>query len=279
MTRGATLLALAGLALATFMAVPAAAATGPRNSWTQLINGNWPWDTTNPNCSPCVRWPDSAWNDRWSYDFARNDDMYWRAAKNAVKEWSGEPFRSPVFYYTGHGCISSAYENVCLTGASMDPDYCGNADVAPSTHNELYYAHARLNTSAPGGFYDGNKDPNQNGCNVRHVWMHEVGHAFAEGHSATTTDLMCSYPYKPNGPSCQGLPPEHVDADAKAMVNAVYGPPPGDPNDCPGCPSGLTEAPGGCPTCSVWYIKAQMLAQALAVAPGDGSWSAGPTFA
>jgi hypothetical protein len=262
MRRGAALVALAAIMLATFGVVPAGAKTGPKNSWTQADNGAWPQSAHGPDCGPCLKWPNGEYEYRWSYGFG-DDKVYHPAARAAVNEWSGQMYKSPMFSETGHSCVNSSYENLCVRGnENLKSTYCGASHVSWTTGNLIYYGWAELN-SGRHDFHDGPPPAETGGCDIRTVWYHEVGHAYGEGHSSVYTDLMCGY----LDGSCRGFP-EHVDADAQGMLKAVYGPVSGE-STCSDCPS-APDSPGGCPTCSVWYRKVQALEKALTLSPPSG---------
>jgi len=241
---------LLGIAIVclTAFAMPAAAKTGAGNSWTQLMNGNYPTDSSNPNCSPCVKWPDyyeSTWSNRLSSTGPFHTD-----AIALMKEWSGQPYKSPVFNEGSRGCVTGNNWDICLTTKFQDKTYCGIATLVNSG-TAIAYVDVFLNSNW--GYYDGPVPPGQTGCDLRRVYAHELGHAFSEGHSAIRTDLMCGWLDKTG---CQGSP-EHVDADAKAELNAVYGP--------------LPQGGSGCPCLDLAQLKEKLLqeAQALSSVVGD----------
>lgn len=228
-----TFLAVVLLAL---VATPAGAKTGPGNSWTQLLNGNWPVDSSNPKCSPCVKWPNYYYEGHWSLAI-KKAGAYPTQARAAVKEWSGQPFPSPVFAETTAGCAQGGDWQLCLAPKYVSNGFCGYADVF-ANGNAIYSSVAYVNYFYR--FYDGAPPSGQTGCDLRATYHHELGHSFSEGHSAIRTDLMNAR---------QGTI-EHVDADAKAELKAVYG----------------TLNTGGCP-CLAYFtqLKEKALQEAAAL--------------
>ena len=186
---------------------PARAATGPGNSWTQLDNHNWPDGTSNPNCSPCVRWttygPNGYYEGSWGY-LITGASFFHTQAQAAMYEWSGQPYYSPVFYE------SSCPASVCVNAQNLGTSKCGSAPYSYNTSTNLI-THVDVYLNTQKSYTDG---PASNGsCDVRHAYHHEVGHGFSEGHSAVSTDLMYRSQTKQ----------EHVDADAESELRAVYG--------------------------------------------------------
>jgi hypothetical protein len=174
------------------------AATGPGNSWTQLDNHNWPAGSSNPNCSPCVRWTKSGrygyYEGTWGY-LITGASFFHTDAQSAMDEWSGQSYYSPVFLE------SSCSADVCINAKNLGTTACG-AEVPfydTGTHL-LYHADVFLNTQK--GYADG--PATSPSCDARSAYHHEIGHAFSEGHSAVSTDLMYTAQNRQ----------EHVDADA-----------------------------------------------------------------
>lgn len=232
MMRRLWLLALAVVILPAF---PAHAKTGPGNSWTQLDNHNWyPGSSVSPNCSPCVKWPQRFYDGQWQYNLAGNDFFHTQAVA-AMDEWSGQQYPSPIFEEGPRGCGG----HVCITVASLDPKLCGNAPYVYDSSHIITRGVVNLNSNR---FYtDG---PASDGaCNVRWLYRHEIGHVFSEGHSSVKTDLM-------NGGNNKQ---EHVDADAQAELEAVYG----TFGTNGGGPSGCNSQPAGC---DIAVLKTKLLA-------------------
>jgi hypothetical protein len=195
-------------ALILLASAPAPAKTGPNNSWTQWFNGNWPANSGNPNCSPCVQWPEEFYSGSWvdyltcncSNDFFRSD------ATSAMDEWSGQQYKSPIFSEDSGSCSG---DSVCVTAAALGSGLCGWTTASANSSNVMVHATVELNTQV--GYVDG---PATNGCDARDTLHHEIGHAFSEGHSSVSTALMFT-----NNNNI-----EHVDAYAQGELNAVYGP-------------------------------------------------------
>lgn len=200
---------LATACLMTFAASPAEAARGVDNSWTQLDNHNWPADSSNPDCSPCVRWSTSGQNGyfigTWGI-LITGASVFHSRAQAAISEWSGQPYRSPSFNERS-GCSST---NICIGARDLGDRACGVGSVEYSG-TLVYHAWTYLNTRKR--FYDGRAPSGSGGCDLRATYHHEIGHNYAEGHSSVKTALM--YPTQ--------SPQEHVDGPAQAMLNKVYG--------------------------------------------------------
>ena len=206
------------------------------------MNGNWPKGSTNPNCSPCVKWPQDYYDGRWSFGFA--DTYFFRAdASAATKEWSGQQYRSPIFYQTNPGCGSG---QVCVTAADLGTQYCGTA-TATYSGSTLTAGVVKLNTQFP---YADGKAP-AGACDARAAFHHEFGHVFSEGHSAIRTDLMYY----------AGTSQEHVDADSQAELRAVYG--------------AVNSGSQGCPCLSIEIVKEKLMQEADAL---EGASAAGLYF-
>ena len=237
MRRGLLFSFLTVVIFATFVS-PAQAATGPGNSWTQLDNHNWPAGTSNPNCSPCVRWtksgPNGYYQGSWGY-LITGASFFHTQAQAAMAEWSGQPYYSPTFNE------SSCPANVCVNAQNLGT-LCGIAypSYDPSTHL-INHADVYLNTQQ--AYSDG---PSSQYCDVRWTYRHEMGHAFSEGHSAVRADLMWT-----NSNNV-----EHVDADAQSELRAVYGAISGSGGEGGSCP------PNPCGA-SALKVKLLRLAQSL----------------
>jgi hypothetical protein len=218
MRRGLLLSLLAFLLLATFVS-PAQAATGPGNSWTQLDNHNWPDSSSNPNCSPCIRWtksgPNGYYQGSWGY-LITGDSFFHTQAQAAMAEWSGQPYYSPSF--SESGCPA----NICVNAQNLGSTRCGSASYSYNTSSNLI-THIDVYLNTQKAYSDG---PSTQYCDVRSAYHHEIGHGFSEGHSAVSTDLM----YRSQNKQ------EHVDADAESELRAVYGAISGSGGDGGGCP-------------------------------------------
>jgi len=171
--------------------------------WTQLDN-SWP-QNNYPSCSPCTAYRrnltlSASINQSNTNQITFHDDM-----ANAVYNWSGQTYNSPWF----NDCkCGSAFLNINAThqGAGV----CGEGGVTTDSNNAIVGAYANYNIDTT--YVD---SPNSAGkCDARSVAVHEVGHAFTEGHSSYPSDVM-------NWQDCQCIT---VDQDAQSMLNAVYGP-------------------------------------------------------
>jgi hypothetical protein len=191
--------------------------------WTQLEN-SWP-DNNYPSCSPCVAYRryltlNASINQSNANHVAFHDDM-----ANAVYSWSGQPYNSPWF----NDCkCGSAFLNI--NAAHYGAGICGEGGVTYDSNNGNAIVGAFANYNIDATFVD---SPNSAGtCDARSVAVHEVGHAFAEGHSSYPSDVM-------NWKDCQCAT---IDQDAQSMLNAVYGP----ENS-----SSSGSSRGGCGSCQV----------------------------
>jgi hypothetical protein len=206
--RGALAAVVIGAALLAARPGVAHAKTGPGARWTQQDNGNYPASTSNPNCSPCLKWDNDLY---WvTYFNAFTQPTFRKATDAAVSQWSSQPYRSPAFVKDQS---KGGNANLVVTANDLS-SYGKVCGIEFTSYNSgtraIFRTRVYLNTRMP--FYT---DPAVGGCNVTTTLLHEVGHAFAEGHSSLTTDLM----YKAAKTSNQS-----IDADAKAMLAAVYGP-------------------------------------------------------
>jgi hypothetical protein len=186
---------------------PAKALTGPGARWTQQDNGDWPTHSSNPNCGPCLKWDNDLYWVTYFNGFAQA--TFKRAADGAVSQWSSQPYRSPAFVKDQS---KSGDANLVISAKDLSSlgKPCGIEYTSYVLGTRAIYQ-TRVFLNAAQRFYT---DPSVGGCNVTTTLLHEVGHAFAEGHSSLTTDLM----YRAARTSNQS-----VDADAKAMLAAVYG--------------------------------------------------------
>jgi len=223
------------LVLQTISMLPSAqAARGPGNSWTQLDNHDWPTGSSNPSCSPCVRWPKYFYSGRWEFSMG-GAPFFHSDAVSAMKEWSGQPYPSPIFEEGPRGCGG----DVCLAARAMPPNSCGRADVTYNSARTVIRAVVYLNTQAQRGYADG--PAGSGGCDVRYTYRHEIGHVFSEGHSAVQADLM--WPGNNNV--------EHVDGDAQSELRAVYGT--------------FSTGSSGCPCSAIQTSKMKLLQEAAAL--------------
>ena len=240
------------------------AKVGTGNSWTQLENGNWPENSSNPKCetgtSICVRWSTNCQNGYfegyWHYDLVR--PSYWKtAAISAIEEWSGQPFRSPVFTHTPNGCGLAA-THICVSEKDAhDPTKCGVATELHYDSGIIHNAWAYANTTTIATFYDdGPNKPAPSGytCPVHHLMLHELGHDWSEGHSALAAALMYS----------GGNTTEQVDSYADAELNAVYGRVAYSGSGGTGCSSTSDTSIEYCPQ-AVLNIKAKLLQEGRAL--------------
>lgn len=204
--------------------------------WTQLEN-SWP-DNNFPSCSPCVAYRryltlNASINQSNVNHVAYHDDM-----ANAVYSWSGQTYNSPWF----NDCkCGSAFLNINAThqGAGV----CGEGGVSYDANNGNTIVGAVANYNLDATYVD---SPNSAGtCDARSTAVHEVGHAFTEGHSSYPSDVM----------DWQDCMCATIDQDAQSMLNAVYGP--------QNSSSSSSSGGGGCGGCQV--------------APGDGGPGVGCT--
>jgi hypothetical protein len=207
MRRGMLLGVTAALMSTVLVAMPAQAHRAVNNSWTQIENGNWPVNSSNPSCSPCVKWP-NYYSGNWSFGLSKYG-FYHTQALSAMKEWNGQPYPSPVFSEGASGCSSGS---ICVTARYITPGYCGEAQEAHSG-NTIVYAWSYLGIGLH--YIDGPVPPDTAGCDVRQAYHHELGHNWAEGHSSKNYDLMYWSGTK--------TAIEHVDSDSRHLLSAVYG--------------------------------------------------------
>jgi hypothetical protein len=194
--------------------------------WTQLEN-SWP-DNNFPSCSPCVAYGryltlNASINQSNVNRVAFHDDM-----ANAVYSWSGQTYNSPWF----NDCkCGSAFLNI--NAYHYGAGVCGEGDVSyDSSSLNIVGASADYNIDVT--YVD---SPNSAGtCDARSTAVHEVGHAFTEGHSSYPSDVM-------NWKDCMCAT---IDQDAQSMLNAVYGPENSSSSDSSGGGGG-----GGCGGCQV----------------------------
>lgn len=240
------------LALQAFLLAPANAHTGPGNAWTQLDNHNWPANSSNPNCGPCVRWPiggtGAFYEGVWTYQVSGPSWVH-TDAQAAIKEWSGQPYDDPTFTENGGSCSG---DDLCVTVVSTLPSsWCGNTPISyyySGNDGTITHAIIELSTTASNGYVDG---ATTSGCDMRDTLHHEAGHAYSEGHSAVKTDLM----YTNNNNV------EHVDGDSQAELAAVYGPEGGTGGGGSGCLGSATDSPDS-PCLSLATLKAKLLSEA-----------------
>jgi hypothetical protein len=134
-----------------------------------------------------------------------------------------------------------------------------NADLCGQEHPEYYNSgiiyHGTTWRNADGRtYYDGAVPPGKVGCNMRHTYLHELGHAWSEGHSSISTALMY-----PTANAATG-----VDGYAAAELNAVYGALASSGSGGSGCYSSSDTSIAYCPS-AVLEAKAKLLQEAQAV--------------
>jgi hypothetical protein len=197
---------------------PAAAAMNCANNntcrWTQMQNGNWqPNSNMNPNCNPCVKWSYGArdylpyWNGWTGTGAWEEHDTDW-----AMNSWSQLPYDTPTFYKMCNGCatplVTYGYTSMGATGP------CGLT--TPSYDSAGYLTQITIDLNFDKNNFDGpipgNYSPNDS-CDAKNALLHETGHAFGEGHSSFSTDVM----YASNTDRYA------IDQDAQNMLGIVYG--------------------------------------------------------
>jgi hypothetical protein len=231
--------------LATLSA-PAYAKRASDNSWTQLDNHNWPKSSSDPDCSPCVRWPKGSSTDEhpymdgiWNYALSTWDGRYHTASQRAVYNWSGQPYRSPVFDEGASGSSSSVCANhLCVRSETFGSpaSVCGVTYPVYDTASNLI-TRMTVYLGVNQTYWDG-PPPKEVRCNLRSTLAHEVGHAFSEGHSFRATDLMY----------WGGTNVDQVDPDAELELKAVYGALPTQ-----------TSGGGACPCIAIDSIKQKFM--------------------
>jgi hypothetical protein len=175
--------------------------------WTQESNNNWQPGSGSPNCSPCVRWANvNGTYQRLSYYNAFSSGSMWQHEGDwAVAQWSSLQYVSPTFSKCGCGAPLQ------LQAKDLGSGLCGWTDYSWDASGNLTKATVYLNSNSAVSYIDG--PSNDQRCDLRNVFLHEVGHAFGEGHSSITTDLMATHSNNV----------ETIDADAQNMMAAVYG--------------------------------------------------------
>lgn len=182
--------------------------------WTQLENGNWPDNSSDPSCSPCASWPvngdGSVQNVYYFNAWQGQGSMFENETNWAANTWGNEPYESPTTEEC-NGCGTS----ITYNAQSMASNLCGQTylsyNVTQGGQAAITGATVYLNTNAADGYVDGPSD--SRACDLRDTLLHETGHVFGEGHSSVNSDLM--YPATNNV--------ESVDQDAEDMMAEVYG--------------------------------------------------------
>jgi hypothetical protein len=185
-----------GVATAIVIAVgsPAspASATSVDRGWTQNLNGNYPASTSNPACSTCVA--HSAYPSPF-YFYQPSSYMH-ADLVTAASRWNAvASTNSPLL--TEH-VIADNTVGIWVGRKSMGAGICGwtvlfgqdgvhPQDTASWNNFRITGADLSLNTNK---LYSNSGNFGPTVCEVRNVWLHELGHALGLGHTTNTGQVM-----------------------------------------------------------------------------------------
>ena len=237
--------------------------------YTQLDNTDWPNQTTDPDCHGNCAWflhgngPQSYTYSDQGLTISANGVNFRNDMENAVNQWSGEPYNSPWFSNCncGSGFMTITQGNTgggaCGLGWTVTAWQAYNQ----TNDNHIVSSTAEYASDFSGPWYDGTPPSNFSGqwCDAAFTALHEVGHAFGEGHSSVNGDVM----YWNGGTTTQ------IDGDATELLLQLYGAYQNSNGGCGGCQWSCT-APAAHLLCSAlgiagYYQKAWQLAHGLTV--------------
>jgi len=207
--------------------------------YTQLDNGNFPGNSSDPDCHQYCAWYQRVSGKSPEYypyldlvtvmNVPGVDFHGWM--RSAVQAWSGLPYNSPFFY----NCNCSNGQQFLTLGnlqfnypgtTQTDTTDCGvgNATTAwqaygSTNDNHVVSAYADYNDQFSGEWVDDQFRADGNyQCSAAQTAYHELGHAFGEGHAtADLSEIM----YSSNGHS--GDATDKVDGDAQQLLDLLYG--------------------------------------------------------
>jgi len=194
-------------------------------NWTQIDNGNWPANSSDPNCNDtsgdstrgCQEWlQDCSQTLYYSNGWSSNRNYWMFSVVNwAANTWNSVPQCTPSFHESESGNALVSYYSGHLGTYSSTTAPCAETFVYSTNQGGVgAIDHVNIVANEDVGWYQ-SPPPNDGhiNCNMKSAQLHETGHSYGEGHSSVAGDLM--YPWDNNTTA--------IDQDAHAMLAAVYG--------------------------------------------------------